>query len=262
MKQENICMFNTQMSNDLICTQFILEKITPERTFFSATQTMLCLIMTGEGRFCFDNTSHAICKGTVFVLPRNHTGSVFVNKSLSYAYITFRGRRAEEYVERLGLDQTHCVFEGPSELVPFWEHCLSKSTAETLDLYTESVLLYTLAQLQPKEKELNDIIARVVALTNEQFSNTTLSLSTISTQLGYHAKYISSLFTKQMGTPYTRFLQDIRIRHAMFLIEQGLVSVKNVALLSGFADALYFSKVFKKAQGISPKEYMVQVAAK
>jgi len=45
----------------------------------------------------------------------------------------------------------------------------------------------------------------------------------------------------------------------MFLIEQGIVSVKNVAILSGFQDALYFSKVFKDAVGISPKEYIESI---
>jgi AraC-like DNA-binding protein len=40
------------------------------------------------------------------------------------------------------------------------------------------------------------------------------------------------------------------------LLEHGIDSVKNVALLSGFSDPLYFSTVFKKDIGISPKEYM------
>jgi AraC-like DNA-binding protein len=42
-------------------------------------------------------------------------------------------------------------------------------------------------------------------------------------------------------------------------MEQGVVSVKNVSLLSGFRDALYFSKVFTTEEGISPKAYIKQV---
>ena len=43
-------------------------------------------------------------------------------------------------------------------------------------------------------------------------------------------------------------------------MEQGVASVKNVAILSGFEDALYFSKVFKQAEGITPSEYIKNIA--
>ena len=56
-----------------------------------------------------------------------------------------------------------------------------------------------------------------------------------------------------------RYLRELRIRHALFLMEQGVASVKNVALLSGFGDALYFSKVFTAEQGISPKAYIASI---
>ncbi|MBO5295154.1 MAG: helix-turn-helix transcriptional regulator, partial [Clostridia bacterium] len=79
-------------------------------------------------------------------------------------------------------------------------------------------------------------------------------------ELGYDAKYLSSLFKKKKGIAYTQYLRELRIRHAVFLIEEGIVSVKNAALLSGFRDALYFSKVFTSIQGITPKLYIQQVA--
>ena len=40
---------------------------------------------------------------------------------------------------------------------------------------------------------------------------------------------------------FSDYVKNIRIRHAVFLIEQGVRVVKNVALLSGFSDPLYFS---------------------
>ena len=42
-------------------------------------------------------------------------------------------------------------------------------------------------------------------------------------------------------------------------MEEGVISVKNIALLSGFRDALYFSKIFTKVEGISPKAYMLDL---
>ena len=59
-----------------------------------------------------------------------------------------------------------------------------------------------------------------------------------------------------MGVGYAEYLRSLRIRYAISLFDRGIESVKNVALLSGFADPLYFSTVFKKSVGTSPKEYV------
>ena len=48
----------------------------------------------------------------------------------------------------------------------------------------------------------------------------------------------------------------IRLKNAIALFDHGLDSIKNVALLSGFSDPLYFSSVFKAEVGRSPKEYI------
>jgi AraC-like DNA-binding protein len=42
-------------------------------------------------------------------------------------------------------------------------------------------------------------------------------------------------------------------------MEEGVTSVKNVAILSGFRDPLYFSKVFAGSVGMSPKAYIQSI---
>ena len=46
--------------------------------------------------------------------------------------------------------------------------------------------------------------------------------------------------------------------NATNLIVSGFTSVKEISQLSGFSDPLYFSKAFKKNNGISPSEYIIQ----
>ena len=69
-------------------------------------------------------------------------------------------------------------------------------------------------------------------------------------------KYLSESFKKRMGMGFSRYLKNLRVKHAVFLMEHGVVSIKNVAFLCGFRDPLYFSKVFRADMGISPKEYL------
>ena len=175
---------------------------------------------------------------------------------MEYAYVCFHGRRSMEYIDRMEIHPENRVFSGYEYLISFWSDCLSQVVPGNADFLSEAVLLYSLAQLKPPVKEENDVISEILRLTGEQFTNPVLSLASVSAQIGYHEKYISTLFRKQRGITYTQYLRQLRIKHAVFLIDQGVVSVKNVALLSGFRDALYFSKVFKAVEGITPTEYI------
>ena len=53
---------------------------------------------------------------------------------------------------------------------------------------------------------------------------------------------------------FVEILNDIRIKEAKKLIRQGII-LKEVAFHVGFRSQSYFAKAFKKAVGISPKEY-------
>ena len=104
------------------------------------------------------------------------------------------------------------------------------------------------------------MIQKILAITEERFREPELSLSTVARSMGYNPKYLSHLFKERMNVRYSEYLRDFRIKHAISLFELGISSVKNVAFLSGFSDPLYFSGVFKKAVGLSPKEFVQRAA--
>ena len=121
---------------------------------------------------------------------------------------------------------------------------------------SEAVLLYTLAYLEPRGAEDRGIVASMVRMSEENFTDPDLSLAAIADALGYDPKYLSFVFRRERGVTYTHYLRDLRVCHAAFLLEQGVTSVKNVAWLSGFRDPLYFSKVFSQVEGVSPRAYL------
>ena len=260
MDNSNICKFNLNRSSDLVCSNFVYEKDNSQSQISRADQYVANLVIKGSGSFVCEGKTYALVPGTLFFVCKGDRFSIYGPEKLGYSYICFDGRRASEYIERLDISPTNCIFEGLEMLIPFWRESLENTDEGNIDLMSEAVLLYSLAQLKPKGKEQSDIISKIVRITGEQFTDPDLSLSVIASQVGYHTKYISFLFKKQKGIAYTQYLRDLRIKHAIFLMEQGIVSVKNVAILSGFGDALYFSKIFKQVEGISPKDYIKKVA--
>ena len=255
MSIENICKFNPTASSDLICTNFVCEVSHTHFESKCADANRVSLVTDGDGEVWVDGKTFPLEKGTVFVVKKGEAFSISGDEAFKYYYISFHGRRSAEYIERIHISEKRC-FYGYEELVPFWHDCLDMANDGNIDMLSEAVLLYTFARLMPQKSEQSDVITRIVIMTNDSFSDPELSLSAISDKIGYNSKYISALFKKQKGITYGEYLRDLRIKHALFLIEQGVGSVKNVAFLSGFNDPLYFSKVFSEYVGVSPKQYI------
>ena len=77
--------------------------------------------------------------------------------------------------------------------------------------------------------------------------------------LGYCEDYLRRRFHRATGQTPTEYLTALRLSHARMLIEQNesaSMSVHEIALLSGFYDAAYFSRVFRRETGLSPRDYL------
>ena len=59
-----------------------------------------------------------------------------------------------------------------------------------------------------------------------------------------------------MGLPFREYLSQKRISMSYVLMEKGMTSISEIAYAVGFSDPLYFSKVFKRYNHISPSEHL------
>ena len=259
MEFENVCKLNFNRSSDLVCLNFIYETNNAQQEPRRANYHAIGLVVDGCGVFNCDGHTHELTAGMLFFVEDGSRFSVASADGLKYYYISFYGRRGNEYLERLHIGGDNRVFGGYEELIPFWRDCQTLAEEGNIDIVCEAVLLYSLAKLRPDKKEQSDVVTDILMLTQKNFTNPDLSLASIAAKLGYDAKYLSSLFKKRRGVAYMQYLRELRIKHALFLMEQGVASVKNVALLSGFRDALYFSKVFAATEGVSPKVYIANL---
>ncbi len=82
-----------------------------------------------------------------------------------------------------------------------------------------------------------------------------LSLSTISRALNISSSYLSTLFKKETGKTLTDYISNRRVNHAKHLLETTRLQVQTVAQHCGIVDVQYFSKIFKRITGKTPKEY-------
>lgn len=82
-----------------------------------------------------------------------------------------------------------------------------------------------------------------------------LSLDEISSYVYLNKSYFSELFKKEMGINYNDYINQVRIQRACELMAEGRHTLSGIAQMVGFSDQNYFSKVFKRIVGESPKSY-------
>lgn len=82
-----------------------------------------------------------------------------------------------------------------------------------------------------------------------------LALSDVAAVFGFTPNYLSKLFTRSTSTSFVEYTTNAKINRAKELLASGKYKVYEVAEQLGFENAFYFSKVFRKITGQSPREY-------
>ena len=83
-----------------------------------------------------------------------------------------------------------------------------------------------------------------------------ITIEDLADSLGVSASYLSRLFKKETGITFSGYVTSLRIERAKELLRQGDKKIYEISDLVGYQTVQYFSKVFKKVEGISPREYI------
>lgn len=104
----------------------------------------------------------------------------------------------------------------------------------------------------------SQLISRVCKYISNNYTSYDLSLDSVSDILGITPSYLSSLFKKCTGVNFIDYISNIRIQTAKELLKDPLRSAGEIAELSGYESASYFTRAFKKKTGLTPTEYRRQ----
>ena len=82
-----------------------------------------------------------------------------------------------------------------------------------------------------------------------------LSLESLATRIAVNKNYLSNRFHKEVGRTLTEYINQTRVQRAIRLLERTPLPMQEIAEQCGFTDANYFTRTFKKINGLSPNEY-------
>ncbi|WP_150265108.1 helix-turn-helix domain-containing protein [Paenibacillus tepidiphilus] len=116
-------------------------------------------------------------------------------------------------------------------------------------------LSQVLAERSVKERNpMNEIVKYI-----EQNYQSELSLQEVAGKFFVSREYVSRKFKQELGINFSDYIVQVRIEKAKLLLQNPNLKLAQIAEMVGVHDVKYFSKVFKKQTGVTPKEYRGRV---
>lgn len=86
-----------------------------------------------------------------------------------------------------------------------------------------------------------------------------LTLASVAAAVSFSAEYLSRMFVKETGMNFVTYLNNVRLQHAVAMLEHTDKRIYEIAESVGYTSVSYFSTVFKKNFGITPNEYQMKL---
>lgn len=121
---------------------------------------------------------------------------------------------------------------------------------------TEDMAFGLLRDLTPaKESDAGDTyVAAAISDMRERYL-VDLTADSVAGRSGISGDHLSRLIKKATGLTFNEYLTRLRMKRAMELLRDPAVRIAEVADLSGYRDARYFSTLFRKTVGMTPSEF-------
>ena len=86
-----------------------------------------------------------------------------------------------------------------------------------------------------------------------------ISLKEVAEAVYLNAWYLSDLFSREVGMTFSQYIRDKRIARSKELLKDKSLKLYEVAYQVGIKEQGYFSSLFKKVTGVTPKNYREQL---
>ena len=110
-------------------------------------------------------------------------------------------------------------------------------------------------QIETVEEGTKEVMEQIRDYLEENYAQSSLSLSTTAERFYLNPSYLSRTFRKKTGIPFVEYLNKVRIEHACDYLKSGNWKVYEIAEKVGIPNPDYFSRCFRKYMGMSVNDY-------
>ncbi len=222
--------------------------------------TVIEYVLEGEGTINYKGKSHTVTADNIYILQKGEAQDYYssAEKPLKKIFINLSGDFALELLKRYRLENG-IIFEGKAlkylferiqKAVNIGDDSAS-SYARLCATYFEIIENLAILKNHPNETSVSYRLKKYL----DDNTHRIVKNSELATQIYRSQDYIVKLFSASYGiTPYEYQLKE-KMHIAKRLLKNTAMPISEIALSIGYNDPHYFSGLFKKRIGLSPREY-------
>lgn len=231
-------------------------------------QAIMICCLGGKGTVRIQNEPFDLHAGHLIIIPPGipHVYQADEQHPWSIFWIHFEGTQTQNALNSLGVTAKQPVlYVADTQMLraSFEEvmACLNYNYSDAGLLAMSSELMRLISRIklhqnhpQAQRRTAENRIQGTIEFMQRHL-DIALTLEELSAQAGQSVPYYSSLFKARTGQSPVAFFTQMKIRKACDLLAQTELSVKETAAALGYEDPYYFSRLFKKVQGLAPSDY-------
>ena len=184
-----------------------------------------------------------------------------------YSWIGFQGIKVEEYIARSTIFDSYVVtLSSKSRCPSYFEQLQHMEIHQNEDLLLNSVaysFLYALVNefSYPNQVDglnLKEYGEEILSYIEQNFERPSLSVQEVADHFSLDRSYIHRIFKGLMNMSIKEYILSLRIANACSYLIHTNLPISTIARSVGYTDVFYFSRLFKKKKGCSPKAYREQ----
>jgi AraC family transcriptional regulator of arabinose operon len=232
---------------------------------------LLIYCVSGRGRLDTGHWRGAIGPGQVIVLPRDQPHQYEARRGDPWTlyWVHFQGDSAPAFIQYLGYRDTAPVLNAgvaPNLIATFASLMEVRRTGYSTRAFINAAnqLRYLLTQMaleiraQQRRNNSNFDFEQLQGFMLEHIDKP-LTLDTLAARANLSKYHFSNRYKKLTGYSPIKHLLNMKMEHACHLLDSTDLSVQAVAAAVGYDDPLYFSRLFSKTIGISPRAYRASI---
>ena len=220
----------------------------------------------GDGILKYDNISVAIGEGEFFFLPASYPHEYYSeNEKWEVRWVSFDGYSANHILSLLNMTKPTIIKPHESDtLESIFDRMFTAQNSDKFycdfvcsGLVYEYIIEFHRHMNDRSNKvrsERSKLLLPVLNYIDENF-RADFSLTVLAELAGISPQHLCRIFKESMNMRPGEYLTQKRLQESRRLLRISDLPISEIATLSGFPDAGYFSTVFKKHQGMTPMEY-------
>lgn len=232
------------------------------------TEHILIYCTEGSGWISVNGKTVNVNENQYFIIPKNLPHSYGSNKQKPWSiyWIHFLGTISKEYTSLTknpqtifpsNIDRIDNRLELFEEMFQNLEMGFSKENIQ----YANICLLHFLASFkfldqyrQIRKNNDSDYLLQSIRYMRSHIS-LSITLEELARNGNLSISQFSLVFKRKTGKSPLEYLIQLRIQKACQLLDNSTLKIKDIAVKVGYQDPYYFSRIFTKVIGISPRDY-------